>query len=94
MPNGAVHPSWRAKCYGFLDLHSMTGSGHPYRPLTKGSYAEAQMSVRYLWPPQGFANRATLNLRFLQKSQIEGCKHQDNADVHYQSLPESIPKDE
>jgi hypothetical protein len=41
-----------------------------------------------------FGNSATLNLRVLYESQIEGCKHQDNADVHYQSFPESIPKEE
>ena len=33
-------------------------------------------------------------LRILEESQIEGCKHQDNADVHYQPFPESIPKEE
>jgi hypothetical protein len=41
-----------------------------------------------------FCNAATLNLWVLQEPQIEGRKHQDNADVHHQPFPESIPKDE
>jgi hypothetical protein len=30
------------------------------------------------------------DLRVLQESEIEGRKHQDDADVHYQPFPESI----
>jgi len=37
---------------------------------------------------------AALSLRVLYESQIEGCKHQDNADVHYQPFPESILKEQ
>jgi hypothetical protein len=29
-------------------------------------------------------------LPVLQKSQIEGCKHQHNPDIHYQPFPKSI----
>jgi hypothetical protein len=41
-----------------------------------------------------FGHSAAIDLRVLYESQIEGCKHQDNADVHYQPFPESIPKEE
>jgi hypothetical protein len=37
---------------------------------------------------------AALSLQVLQESQIEGCKDQDNADVHYQPFPESILKEQ
>jgi hypothetical protein len=53
-------------------------------PVMKGSNAEAPM----------FGSSATLNLRVLYESQVEGCKHQDNAGVHYQPFPESNPKEE
>jgi hypothetical protein len=35
---------------------------------------------------------AEIGLRVLQESQIEGQKHQNNADIHHQPFPESIPK--
>jgi hypothetical protein len=31
--------------------------------------------------------------RILYESQIEGCKHQDNTDVHHEPFPESILKE-
>ena len=34
-----------------------------------------------------------MSLWVFQESQIKGCKHQDNADVHYQPFPESILKE-
>jgi hypothetical protein len=37
--------------------------------------------------PDGFTTRS---LRVLQESQIEGRKHQNNADIHHQPFPESI----
>jgi len=40
------------------------------------------------------AGSAALSLRVLEESQIEGCKHQDNADVHYKPFPESILKEQ
>jgi hypothetical protein len=33
------------------------------------------------------------SLRVFQESEIEGGKHQDDADVHHQPFPESIPKE-
>jgi hypothetical protein len=30
----------------------------------------------------------------LQQSQIEGPEYQDNADVHYQPLPEPVPEEQ
>ena len=33
-------------------------------------------------------------LMVVEKSQIEGAKHQDNTDVRDQPLPESIPKEQ
>jgi hypothetical protein len=35
-----------------------------------------------------------LSLRVPQESQVEGNKHQDNADVRYQPFPESIPEEQ
>ena len=37
---------------------------------------------------------AAVGLRIPQESQIEGCKHQDNSDVHHQAFPELIPEEE
>jgi hypothetical protein len=34
------------------------------------------------------------SLRVIKESKIEGYKHQDNADVHYQPFPESILKEQ
>src|SRR5215469_7337324 len=30
----------------------------------------------------------------LKESQIEGCKHQNDSDVHHQSFPEMVPEDQ
>jgi hypothetical protein len=30
----------------------------------------------------------------LEESQIEGCKHQNDSDVHHQSFPEMVPEDQ
>ncbi len=40
------------------------------------------------------AGAAGDSLWVLEESQIKGCKHQDNADVHYQPFPESILKEQ
>ncbi len=37
---------------------------------------------------------AVLSLRVFNESKIEGSKHQDNTNVHYQSFPESILKEQ
>jgi hypothetical protein len=29
----------------------------------------------------------------LEKSQVESAEHQDNADIHYQPFPESVPEE-
>ncbi|MGF6413972.1 hypothetical protein [Paraburkholderia sp. MM5482-R1] len=39
-------------------------------------------------------NAAAPGLRVVQKSQIEGCKHQDNADVRHQPFPEPVPEEQ
>ena len=35
-----------------------------------------------------------LSSRVLEESQIEGCKHQNNADIYHQPFPESILKEQ
>jgi hypothetical protein len=37
---------------------------------------------------------SALRLRVLQKSQIEGREHQDNADVRHQPFQESMPEEQ
>jgi hypothetical protein len=29
-----------------------------------------------------------------EESQVEGCKHQNDSDVHHQSIPEIVPEDQ
>jgi hypothetical protein len=29
-----------------------------------------------------------------EESQVEGCKHQNDSDVHHQSFPEIVPEDQ
>jgi hypothetical protein len=40
------------------------------------------------------ADAAADGLWVLEESQIKGCKHQDDADVHYHPFPESILKEQ
>jgi hypothetical protein len=75
---GAIDRSWA----DYSPIYCTAGVD-PLLAAMKGSNAEAR-----------YPNWGQLNLRVLYESQIEGCKHQDNADVHYQPFPESIPKEE
>jgi hypothetical protein len=59
-----------------------------------GSEGAARSSLRVDRVDRHWAGAAAPSLRVLQESQIEGYKHQDNADVHYQPLPESILKEQ
>jgi hypothetical protein len=40
------------------------------------------------------ANATAHSLRVLEKSQIEGGEHHDNADVRYQPFQESVPEEQ